>query len=274
MDRKQRVLLVDDDENFTFAYSNGLQGGGFDVDVVHTADDAIRCLDNKVYEAAVIDMNLSGPPKDNSGGLSVLRHASALEEPPALVVCTGDDRPQFAADLFQEWRGVSRFVAKSELTNKGSAELLHNIRTGIAGRPPSRDHRKDMMRVLAGAEREDAWVHSALSTLTPSGGYQGLVIFLQEFFRGLLPLLPSKDKKGSQLHVADGGKALVGAFWSKGIGAPVVVNLSSIKAKDRSGVAERPSNAIGETPAREHEQSGVYGAAWKVAGSSREGYGS
>ncbi len=272
MERKQRVLLVDDDEDFTAVFSSEIQRGGFDVEVVHTADDAIRRLNDKIYDAAVVDMNLSGPREDNSDGHRLLRYARGLDEPPALVVCTGTESTQFTANLFQEFGAVFQFLAKSELTDKGSEALLRHIRIALESRRPPRDHRKEMLRVLAGNEREEIWVHLALSTLKPEGGYQGLIRFFQDFLHGLSPLLPTQGSDGPQLRAAEGESGLVGHFWSKGIGGPVFLDVRSVKIEDsQSGVT--PAEAVGGTPVRELEQSGVHGTAWKVNGRPRDAYG-
>lgn len=273
MERKRRVLLVEDEESQATVYARAIARDGFDVDVVYNADEAAQYLDDRVYEVAVVDMSLSGIDGDTSGGEQVLAHARTVEEPPALVVFTGIDRPQFAADTIQEWR-VARFVSKDEVARHGSEPLLHGVRTALAVVKPATDRRKELLRVLAGGELEDIWVDRLLRTLNPHDGYPGLMSFLAELFAGLTPLLPKRDVPGLQLEGERETAHFAGDFWSKGIGAPVFVAVRSAKKREGRAMARREDTESPESTVHECERNGLQGAVWKITGNSRTAYGS
>src|SRR6266850_706523 len=230
MDRKQRVLLIEDRVDEARIYARIIAHGGSDVDLVHSDNDAVRYLDERFYEVAVVDMNLSSIEGDNSGGERILNHARKLAEPPALVVFTAHDDPQFAADTVQEGR-VARFVSKNSVTQHGAEPLLHSIRTAIDTSKSKRDRPRDILRLLMGPEQEDIWIDAAFRrTLGFRGGQTNLLAFLDQ---------------------------LVGNFRSKGIGAPVLVEVYAAAA------AAPPAIPAQSVAAREYEQSGLRGVVWK-----------
>jgi ActR/RegA family two-component response regulator len=273
MNRKQRVLLIEDQEVEAGVYGRAITRDGFEVDIVHNAEDAARFLDEKVYDVAVVDMSLSGIDGDTSGGEQVLAYARKVEEPPALVVFTSFEKPQFAADTIQEW-GVARFVSKSEVTRHGSEPLLHGVKAALASVKPSRDRRKEILRVLKGSEQEAIWIDGILRTLKPDGGYAGLVVFLQELFSGLMPLLPLREIEGPQLRIGHDAVHCIGQFWSKGIGAPVFVDLRPFRGNADGVRILHSSGVLVESIVRKYELNGLQGTVQKISGSGRELYGS
>jgi len=234
----------------------------------------MRKLDEVAYDAAVVDMNLSEVEEDNSGGEQVLSYARALEDAPALIVCTAYDDPQFSADTLQEW-GVARFVSKNAITQRGSEPLLHSIRTAIVATKPKRDWRERMLSALAGDQDERIWAHN-VSVALGADGYPALVAFLDELFATLTPLIPMKGVVGPQLRVTRDGSGVVGCLWSKGIGAAIYVDArraigdagSSTPAIDRADA--RP----GEDAICQYSRNGIAGKIWRLDDRQRSAFGS
>ena len=59
MKKKDRILVIDDDETILTVFSAGLKQEGFDVDVVATGKEAIEKSKTEVYNVALIDIRLS-----------------------------------------------------------------------------------------------------------------------------------------------------------------------------------------------------------------------
>lgn len=55
-----RVLVVDDDASHARVVAIGLRVEGFDVELTHNADEALRLLGGEPYDAAVVDLMLPG----------------------------------------------------------------------------------------------------------------------------------------------------------------------------------------------------------------------
>jgi CheY-like chemotaxis protein len=74
MNRKGRVLLVDDDERWRNVLSDTLEQGGFQTDFVGTTTEALACLAKTFYHLAVLDIRLEEGDLGNAEGMSLLKH--------------------------------------------------------------------------------------------------------------------------------------------------------------------------------------------------------
>ena len=79
-----RVLLVDDDRIFARSLARSLRVLGFTVDVSHDGAQAIQLLDERHYDAVLLDLEMH--PVD---GWQVLDLHANLHEPPPVVVLSG-----------------------------------------------------------------------------------------------------------------------------------------------------------------------------------------
>jgi DNA-binding NtrC family response regulator len=79
-----RVLLVDDDRIFARSLARSLRVLGFTVDVSHDGGQAIQLLDQRHYDAVLLDLEMH--PVD---GWQVLDLHANLHEPPPVVVLSG-----------------------------------------------------------------------------------------------------------------------------------------------------------------------------------------
>lgn len=81
-----RILLVEDHERFASFVKDGLEGGGFTVDLVFTAGDGDAAVQTVKYDAIVLDLGL--PDQD---GLEVLKKwRDDGDETPVLVLTARD----------------------------------------------------------------------------------------------------------------------------------------------------------------------------------------
>ena len=55
-----RVLIVDDEQSFSFFLAKSLEGNGKDIVTVSTGEDAIKILKNTYFDIAIVDLRLPG----------------------------------------------------------------------------------------------------------------------------------------------------------------------------------------------------------------------
>ena len=79
-----RLLLIDDDENYTFALSSLLKHGGHQVGVAHSAAAAVGEVHGSCYDVAFLDLRL--PDAD---GLSVIGQLASVDPLLPIICLTG-----------------------------------------------------------------------------------------------------------------------------------------------------------------------------------------
>ena len=100
-----RVLLVDDEEDFTTALSERMESRGFEVDVRSSGPEAIEQVGRKVYDAVILDLAMPG-----MDGVETLRHL--LESNPDLqvILLTGHGSVSRGVEAMRE--GAMEFLEK------------------------------------------------------------------------------------------------------------------------------------------------------------------
>lgn len=84
MNKKPRILFVDDDDALRTTFSMGLQAEGYAVDSVSSTREALVLLANRVYPLVITDIYL-----DERTGLDVLKAAKDNNPASAVIVITG-----------------------------------------------------------------------------------------------------------------------------------------------------------------------------------------
>ncbi len=79
-----RLLLIDDDENYTYALSSLLRRGGHEVGVAHTASAAVGEVRSSCYDVAFLDLRL--PDAD---GLAVIGQLASVDPLLPIICLTG-----------------------------------------------------------------------------------------------------------------------------------------------------------------------------------------
>ncbi len=91
MDRKQQLLLAEDEKEMSRAITAVLEAGGYEVDVVFDGEQAVEKASRKMYDAMIFDIMM--PKKD---GLSALREIRASGDVTPVIFLTAkaelDDR--------------------------------------------------------------------------------------------------------------------------------------------------------------------------------------
>jgi CheY-like chemotaxis protein/anti-sigma regulatory factor (Ser/Thr protein kinase) len=102
---RRRILLVDDDRGLRHALASLLTGAGHDVAPAADGPEALRLLDSRPFDVALLDVGLPG-----MSGLDVLAHARTLAPPPLVVMMTADDTPQTLLEAVR--RQAHRYLRK------------------------------------------------------------------------------------------------------------------------------------------------------------------
>jgi CheY-like chemotaxis protein/anti-sigma regulatory factor (Ser/Thr protein kinase) len=101
----RRILLVDDDRALRHALTALLTEAGHQVTSAGDGPDALRLLDDGLFDIVVLDIGLP-----SMSGLDVLAHARTLASPPRVVMMTADDTPQTLLEAVR--RQAHRYLRK------------------------------------------------------------------------------------------------------------------------------------------------------------------
>ena len=85
MNRKKRILLVDDERDFVDSLAERLNLRGFDTCVAHDGDEALQVLQNETFFAMVLDLRM--PNTDGFQVLEALNQQKERDMP--VIVLTG-----------------------------------------------------------------------------------------------------------------------------------------------------------------------------------------
>jgi DNA-binding NtrC family response regulator len=81
---KATVLLVDDEEDFTAILAERMEERGLEVDVSSNGQDAIRQVEDKAYDAVVLDLAMPG-----MNGIETLKKLLAKKPDLQVILLTG-----------------------------------------------------------------------------------------------------------------------------------------------------------------------------------------
>ncbi|MGV3619357.1 MAG: response regulator, partial [Archangium sp.] len=79
-----RILLIDDDENYTFALSSLLKRGGHEVGVAHDAVAALNEVKTGIYDVAFLDLRLG-----DADGLTLIVQLASVNPMLPIICLTG-----------------------------------------------------------------------------------------------------------------------------------------------------------------------------------------
>ncbi len=148
--RTGRILVVDDEESMRWFVQHGLERNAFAVDTAGDAEEAMRCLGQHAYQAAVLDVRLPGT--DGFELLGMLR----MRQPDLIVVLiTAFGSIPAAVDAIK--RGAFDYLSKPFTIEELLAVLERGLSarpmTGTTGRPTLVADSPPMRSLLAQIER-------------------------------------------------------------------------------------------------------------------------
>ncbi len=102
---KLNILVLDDEPIVGKRLKPALAKSGYGVDVVETGADAIRLIDERIYDIVVTDIRMEGVD-----GIAVLRHALARSARTLVIMITGYATVEMAREALT--LGAFDFLAK------------------------------------------------------------------------------------------------------------------------------------------------------------------
>jgi len=160
---KERILIVDDEEDLTLGYSKCLSKVGYETKTAHSGEDAIVLLREEIFDLVFLDIRL--PKMD---GLEVLKKSIEMDPDLIVVMMTAHGTVESAVEAMRIgayhylMKGFDheelRIVAKKALeVNKLKREVSHlklkDSRrypdTAIFGNSPNMKKVKDLIKVVA-----------------------------------------------------------------------------------------------------------------------------
>jgi DNA-binding NarL/FixJ family response regulator len=113
-----RVVVVDDQPMFLELAQEVVRAtAGFEiVGLAGSAAEALKCMEEGGAELVVVDVRMPG-----TGGVATARRLAQLTEPPVVVLCSSDQRPDIAAD--PSAHGAAVFCCKERF----GAKLLNEV---------------------------------------------------------------------------------------------------------------------------------------------------
>lgn len=104
---REKILIVDDDDQLVEAYRDYLTGLGYPVDTASEIEEAQTLLAHFHYSVVITDLRLS---RLNFGGLDLVKHIRELAVPARVVVLTAYGWPELRAEAASQ--GVDAFLRK------------------------------------------------------------------------------------------------------------------------------------------------------------------
>ena len=106
MNAKPRILLIDDEESITATLKTILEVKGYEVDVAHNGQDAVRKSKERFYNVALIDIRLP-----DMSGVELLTHLSQPTYPKMVkIMVTGYATQENAIEALN--RGADSYILK------------------------------------------------------------------------------------------------------------------------------------------------------------------
>jgi two-component system, OmpR family, response regulator ChvI len=122
-DKKKRILLVDDEQDITFAFRIGLEDNGFAVDTFNDPQEALSNFKAGLYDLLLIDVRM---PKMN--GFELYREIEKIDNKPKICFITAFEvYYKSLRELFPTVR-IDCYIKKPITTD----ELVQRIKTELA----------------------------------------------------------------------------------------------------------------------------------------------
>src|SRR3712207_2119015 len=102
---QRRALIVDDEPTVASALSLAAGDAAWEVETAHSAEEALRLLTTRKFDAILVDKNLPGMT-----GVELIRRARELHRAAAIVMMTGYASPESASETLN--LGVDAYIEK------------------------------------------------------------------------------------------------------------------------------------------------------------------
>jgi hypothetical protein len=236
------VLVVEDDPLWCGIYERnvnpGLNGA---LRVTKTLAEARTAISEMAFAVAFVDLRLDEHDDENTDGMKVFELLSRAGDGTSSILVTGKGTPRITRDVLKEYDAFDA-MEKDDADPTGLAEFVRrgtDFRNSSALDRPAAD-------VLRGRQRADIWDSEMLHITRGKGGIGPLFNFLERLVGPFLPLVP--EREGSTLKVNEQSSIATGAYWSRGVGAGVLIAIGTQESiRGAAGATELNGRALGGT---------------------------
>jgi CheY-like chemotaxis protein len=272
----RNVLIVEDESEWRDIYvKTAAREGVRTVKIAAGLAEATTLIDEMQFAMAFIDIGLNVGDDRNIDGLQVMDKIRSINDETSIVVVTG----RSGTDVLPITKDAIRRYNAHDILGKATttpAEIKEALITGL-----ETFEEKNALRavpahaVLKGDLESWQWEGKMLSRTGVQGGIQGLYEFLDRLVSGFLPLVPVKPD--AAMVVETGTDFMHDAYWSRSIGAAVVICFASeakVKPEIESAKSGRPLLGIYNVGATLNEVSahGVSGAVFALSEARRDSF--
>src|SRR5437868_4068496 len=134
MERKGRILVVDDNERWHEVLSEPLEQHGFHVDAVATTQEALKRLSDTFYHLLVLDIRTEDANENNTEGMTLLQilnerglidHEAPLSAVHVIMLSAYGTKDQMRA-AFRDYK-VEDFLTKEDFDDVEFVRLVQRL---------------------------------------------------------------------------------------------------------------------------------------------------
>ncbi len=264
------VLVVDDEKSWRDIYEAAARKVGVTtIRAAATLDDALAEIAARRFSVAVVDIGLDESDDANIDGLSVLSRIRSVGDDTSILVITGragQDVIEIISDTITKYH--ARPMAKSIVNSKS---LRSAVETALdTYRKKSATNHSTGYSKLRGDSDPMIWDDRMMRIL--GLGARELYAFVDNLVGSFMPVLESVS--GIALGSSSEAGVAHGAFWSRAIGAPIVVLMGrEPTVNDLMEDAGEGGRLLGTYDVadiiRAHSESGAKGVVFRLADSAR-----
>jgi len=218
----RNVLIVEDEPDWCDIYARiAAREGARTVKIAKDLVRAAALVDEIQFAVAFIDIGLDVSKDHNIDGLRVMDKIRSVQDETSIIVVTGrsgTDVLQITRDSLMRYH--AHFIAaKREIT---PGDITAALKTGLE----AFEERNSLRTVpahtaLKGDLESVLWEDQMIEGTRVQKGAQGLREFLDRLVSEFLPLIPAK--LGGAVTKDAATEVMHGAYWSRSIGAAVVI---------------------------------------------------
>lgn len=221
MDKRVRVLVVEDIESFRESCIANLERENYRADGASNLQEAKAAIDRSAYHVAIVDIMLAGESDwSNRDGVRVLEYIRELAEGTQPIVLSKQSELQLVRDFLKKY-GAFDYLNKEELEHTGISLLFDMLKQAVKASPLTAPPAwESFSPSLAWGTSEDDFVYQCLRVLEFKGGFENLSRSLLTVAGDLRPLLVPRNASRAIVYDQALG-AFRGKYWSKGQGIAI-----------------------------------------------------
>jgi ActR/RegA family two-component response regulator len=269
----ENILIVEDDRAWSEIYERAIARRGIQtVRIATSLEEAEMLLAAMAFAVAFVDVGLDEHDESNVDGLRIMQKLEESQDQTSLIVVTGKGSLQIARDAMKKYNAVD-VLDKARVDPADLPKLLDEglqvYKTATAAQSTrARD-------VLRGNLEPWFWDDRIQRAIQVDGGIGNLYQFLEDL---LLPLLPVVSRyKGQQVEIDPSTSIAYGEYWSRAIGAPLLVCFGN-ENRVAATLAEHPpdngflgAGSIGKI-IRDRSFANVRGLVFQLLGQTRSSF--